>query len=52
MPRITTDRATKANDQGRHYTPFSAQKRAQVYDPIKRWSLKMASTEGILLKLG
>lgn len=49
---MKTDRATKANDQGRHYTAFSAQKRVQVYDPIKRPLPKMASTEGILLKLG
>jgi len=36
MSRIKTDPATKANDQGRHYTPFSAKTRTQVYDPIKR----------------
>jgi hypothetical protein len=52
MSPITTDRATKTNDQGRHYTPLLAHNRAQVYDLITRRSPKMASTEEILLKLG
>jgi hypothetical protein len=52
MVRITTDRTAKANDQGRHYTPFSAQNRAQVYDPIKRRSPKIRQIRVILLKLG
>jgi len=49
---MKTDRTTKANDQGRHYTPFSAQKYAQVYDPIKRRSPKIGQIRSILLKLG
>ena len=52
MSRITTDHATKTNDQSRHYTPLSAQKRAQVYDPIKRQLPKTAKIGSILLKLG
>jgi hypothetical protein len=52
MSRIKTDPATKANDQSRHYTPLSAQKRAQVYDPIKRQQPKTPKIGSILLKLG
>jgi hypothetical protein len=52
MSRIKTDRATKTNDQGRHYTPFSASKRTQVHDPNKRRSAKIGPIRSILLKLG
>jgi hypothetical protein len=52
MARIKADPAPKANDQGRHYTPFSPQRHAQVHDPIASQSLKPASLCEILLKLG
>jgi len=52
MARIRADPVAKANNQGRHYTPLSAPKTAQVHDPITSRSPKPASCWGILLKLG
>jgi hypothetical protein len=37
----------KTNDQSRHYTPLSAQKRAQVYDPIKPQLPKTANIRNV-----
>jgi hypothetical protein len=52
MGAITTEKSAKENTQGRHYTPKSAFKAAQVSDPITAASVKIASSDSQLLKLG